>query len=217
MSGSPAIGSAFAAAAKFTYHEIVSIALLSLAFWAMAALIVPLGGALIGLFEAVRSLSRRDEAERGALRTFVRATRENVVTGLPVSALFALSVATTALYVAIGIGRGSPTFLLGGLVGVYGVLALTVVSFRVAHVAASERERGLRAAFRETRREIRGHYAVTVLHGCVIAACVVVCAIFPVLLFVLLPGFLAVLEALVREELTRPEQSAYRTYLEAVP
>lgn len=212
MAANPSIRSAVVTATKFSYYELVSIVLLSVAFWIASAFVVTIGGALIALFETIGSIPETNESARDRLRSFARSVRDNFIVGLPLSALFLSTGVVTLLYFWIGLQHQEPSFVLGGLLGVYALLAALFLSLRIAHLMAVESSSFSTAAVAGVTTAGR-NYSFTTVHVCFLVVLLVVVVPLPLALFLLLPGYFAVLEALMHEEIVQPDRSDYRTYL----
>ncbi|GAB3035549.1 hypothetical protein [Natronobiforma cellulositropha] len=190
------------ATVKVGYREIVSIILLSGAFWLAVLPIFTSGAAVLSLAASMRSIydGTAPSGERARLRAFAGGVRSSVVRGLPITAILVVTVGNTVAYTLLGIAGQVPEFLLAGLAGLYLCLLVTVFVSRVAHLEADAGD-GLLAATRATLRSWRAHPHVAVVHLTIVALCGVVSFAFPVFLLFLLPGGAMLLEITSHTEL----------------
>lgn len=216
MARIPDLTGSLVVAVKFTYRQIVLLVLCSLAFSLLSVLLIPAGAAVIALFETIRTVPDEHRSDLSRLKTYFRSVRRNLVAGLPLSVLLVVPPLATLLYLNLALAELSGYLLLAGLLCAYVSLVAFFLVFRVANVRSLDPELGTRTAFRRAVDVSSAHPHFAVLHSCLIVATATLTVVLPPFVFLLFPGFVAVLEIAMYEEAAEAEESPIRRYLNTV-
>lgn len=222
--------SAFGRAA---YSDLVTVAVVSLATTVAALPLVTAGAAVaaaVGVFDRVFVAERSGErlSERERFRLYRRLLRRNLRRGLPLSVLLVGPPLATLWYLDASFAAESGPLFLGGLVGLYCIVAGLLWAFRAASLfAALDAGAGVGAdadvdfnagdasgvdadvddplpggttVVMDAGHHLFAAPSFTVLHGAFLTGLVLLAAAFPVSIPLLLPGLLAVLEVVVFAE-----------------
>ncbi|MCU4975059.1 DUF624 domain-containing protein [Halobacteria archaeon AArc-m2/3/4] len=198
---------------KFLYYKITSIVLLSVAFWLVSLPLVTIGPALIALSETIRTVASDDLSELGALETFFRSVRRNLVSGLPLSAVLVLVPLGTIFYLQLALEGMSGYATLGTIIGIYLCFCCLFFSVRLASISVQHRSWGLSRSFEHAIDTTLDTLDVSVLSACLFAVVLVVSVLFPPLLLLLTPGFFVIFESVLYETIAGKEPSRYHEYL----
>lgn len=216
MARIPNLTGSLVVAVKFTYRQIGLLVLLSLAFSVLSLLLAPAGAAVLALFETIRTVPEDHRSDLSRLRSYFHSVRRNLVAGLPLSLLLVVPPLATLLYVNLALAELSGYLLLAGLLCAYLSLVAFFLAFRVANVRSLELGIGTNAAFRRAVDVSSAHPHFAVLHSCLIVAAATLTVVLPPFVFLLFPGFVAVLEIAMYEEAAETEESPLRRYLSTV-
>ncbi|WP_122088691.1 DUF624 domain-containing protein [Halalkalicoccus subterraneus] len=217
MARIPNLTGSLVVAVKFTYRQIVLLVLLSLAFSLLSVLLVPAGAAVLALFETIRIVPEDHRSDLARLKTYLRSVRRNLVSGLSLSVLLVVPPIATLLYINLALAELSGYLFLAGLVCAYLSLVAFFLVFRVANVRSLEPEIGTNAAFRRAVDVSSAHPHFAVLHSCLIVAAATLTVVLPPFVFLLFPGFVAVLEIVMYEQAAETQESPIRQYLSTTP
>ncbi|MEM4781084.1 MAG: DUF624 domain-containing protein [Halalkalicoccus sp.] len=217
MARIPDLTGSLVVAVKFTYRQIVLLASLSLAFSLLSVLLVPAGAAVLALFETIRTVPEDHRSDLARLKSYFRSVRRNLVSGLPLSVLLVVPPLATLLYFDLALARLSGYLFLAGLLCAYLSLVAFFLVFRVANVRSLDRGLGTKAAFRRALDVSSAHPHFAVLHSCLVVAAATLTVVLPPFVFLLFPGFVAVLEIVMYEEAAETEESPLRKYLSTTP
>lgn len=217
MARIPDLTGSLVVAVKFTYRQIVLLVLCSLAFPLLSVLLLPAGAAVLALFETIRTVPEDHRSDLSRLRTYFRSVRRNLVAGLPLSVLLIIPPAAALLYFNLALAELSGYLFLAGVVCAYLSIVALFLVFRVANVRSLAPEAGTKAAFRRAVGVSSAHPHFAVLHSCLIVAAATLTVVLPPFVFLLFPGFVAVLEIAMYEEVAETEESPLRRYLSTIP
>ncbi|QIO24433.1 DUF624 domain-containing protein [Haloarcula sp. JP-L23] len=198
---------ALAAFGRATYSDIVSVVLLSVAFWVVSLPVVTLGPAILALVAAMTEgvtgrTAGRKVTERDRLRRFRQTFTGEFRRGLPLGVLLVAVVVTTLWYAQLAVSTGNGALLVGTLVGLYGIVLAVVVVFRAATLLVREGAPSARLALWDAAKHALSTPSFTVLQASFAALLGVICIGLGIAVLVLLPGLLAVLEVVAYEEST---------------
>ncbi|MCH7661646.1 MAG: DUF624 domain-containing protein [Euryarchaeota archaeon] len=203
-------------AVKFTYRQIVLLVLLSLSFWLVSVFLIPIGAAVIALFETIRTVPEENRSDLSRLKTYFRSVRRNLVAGLPLSVLMIVPPVATLLYFNLAFTQLSSYLFLAGLLCAYVSLVMFFLVFRAANVRSLDENLGTKTTFRRAFDVSNAHPHFAVLHSCLIVATATLTIVLPPFILLLFPGFVAVLEIVMYEEASKAEESPLRRYLNTI-
>lgn len=214
----PNLGRSIAVWIKIGYYEITSLITLSIVSWIAALPLVTSGAVIFALFDVIGDIycGTAPNSERERLRRFGRSLQTNFIQGLPLSIVLIFIFINTYMYFAIGWFGRDFYYLLGGLVGFY--LCLLVITFtsRLVNIVLYEGEKW-RNAFRSIWRTWMKDIDYTVLQFIMSALVLLISFVFFPAVFLLLPGFLTLLELIFYEELNgeNPQKRLVRYKMDA--
>jgi uncharacterized membrane protein YesL len=212
----PNLTGSLVVAVKFTYRQIVLLVLLSLSFWLVSFFLVPVGAAIIALFETIRTVPEEHRSDLSRLKTYFRSVQRNLVVGLPLSALMVVPPVATVLYFNLAFTQLSGYLFLAGLLCAYVSLVVFFLVFRAANARSLEETLSVKAALWRAIDVSSSHPHFAVLHSCLIVATATLTIVLPPFVLLLFPGFVAVLEIVMYEEASKAEEAPIRRYLNTI-
>lgn len=172
-----------------------------MAFWVASVSVLTLGTSILAMFDTIGSIVEDDapRRERGRVRNFLQAVRQNLVRGIPFSFVIAFIIGNTYMYFTIAVS-GKIGFVLGGLIGLYGSIFVVSFIFRSAYLM-TRNDIGPLTSVRITGRTWLDYPNFTILQIWIMTIAMIGSVSFPVGLMLLLPGGLVLFEVLSYEEL----------------
>ncbi|WP_435066211.1 hypothetical protein [Halobaculum sp. EA56] len=196
---------ALAAFGRASYADLTSVVALSVAFWLVAAPLVTVGPAVLGIAAATHDgvagrTAGETRSERDRLRLFAATVRGQFRRGLWLSVPPLAVAAVTGWYAGVAVATRSGPLLLGAVVGVYALVAVCVATFRAATLLVREDAPAAPRALWDAGRHLLETPAFSALHALFFALVTALCLGLGVAVVLLLPGLLAVLEVVAYEE-----------------
>ncbi|WP_458208758.1 DUF624 domain-containing protein [Haladaptatus sp. NG-SE-30] len=204
----PDIRASAAAFSRVLYTDLLTVVVVSVLFTISSLPLVTIGASIIALCEVITAVVTGEgrggpTTERKRISLFVESFVANLRTGLPYSVILLLVLLVTTSYARLAVSLRSGVFLLGGLLGLYVAAIVPLWLLRAASITVRSPDTpGFWSALREGAYVALERPSYSVLQILTGAILMLVCATFPIAIFLLLPGTLGVLEVVSFEELT---------------